>query len=80
MLNFKREPVAITVAIATLIDAIVAFAMAMNWLHPEVGGPIMTVVTAAVTVVRKFVSPVEKVAEMLEKPVEVVSGMLGRQA
>lgn len=74
--TIKSEPVSISVAIATLISAILGLLMAMGIIEPEVGAALGTIVTGSLVLVRKVVTPVEKVSQVLQQPVEVVHDLL----
>lgn len=77
-MNARNRPLALAVAVATLIEALIGVAMALEWVSPEVGGSVTVAVTAALAVVQRVVTPVAKVARVLDKPVEVVDRLLER--
>jgi len=70
----RLQPKAI--AIAGLLTAITAALMAFQVMSAEVGAAIDGVVAASLVVIRSFVTPVEKVARVLDKPVGVVNQLL----
>lgn len=78
MRAFKNNPVAVSAAIVTLIEAILGVLMATEKLEPEIGASIGTAVAAGFGLVRAVVTPVEKVAQVLDKPVGAVNDLLGR--
>lgn len=63
-------------AFAGLATAIVTFLMAIQVMSPEVGAGCTGLITAALVVIRTFVTPVAKVATVLDKPVGVVNQLL----
>jgi hypothetical protein len=73
---FRRQPVAVVVALATLLEALIALAVELDWLEPGLGGAATVTVTAAVVFVRQLVTPVAKVAKVLDQPVEAVDQLL----
>lgn len=73
---FRRQPVAVTVAVATFLEALIVLAVELDWLEPGLGGSATVVITAAVGLVRQLVTPVAKVAKVLDQPVEAVDQLL----
>jgi len=73
---FKANPVVVSAAVVTLIEAILGVLMATEVIAPEVGGPIGTAVAAGFGLVRVLVTPVEKVAKVLDQPLHVVNETL----
>lgn len=63
-------------ALAGLATAIVSFLMAIQVMSPEVGAAATGMITAALFAIRMYVTPVEKVAVLLEKPVAAVNQLL----
>jgi cobalamin biosynthesis protein CobD/CbiB len=63
-------------ALAGLASATVTFLMAIQVMSPEVGAACTGLITAALFSIRMFVTPVEKVATLLEKPVGLVNQLL----
>lgn len=63
-------------AVAGLVTAVTAALMAFQVMSPEVGAAVNGVVAAALVVIRSFVTPVAKVATVLDKPVGVVNQIL----
>lgn len=63
-------------AIAALAEAVIAFLLAIGVMSPEVGAAVTGLVAGALTVIRTFVTPVTKVAQVLDQPVGVVNDLL----
>lgn len=64
------------IAIAGLIEAAITVALAFDQIKPEVAAGITGLVTAGLFAIRTFVTPVEKVAQLVEKPVGAVNDLL----
>lgn len=64
------------IALAGLATAIVSFLMAIQVMSPEVGAALTGVIAAALVVIRQFVTPVAKVATILDQPIGLVNTLL----
>ena len=70
--RLTREPV----ALAAFCEAVVTLLLALDVIEPELGAALTGIITAGLVLVRQVVTPVSKVATVLDKPVDVVNGLL----
>lgn len=64
------------IAIAALLQAIITVLLAFQIIEPEAGAAMTGFIAAALVVIRTFVTPVEKVATLVDKPLDVVNDLL----
>lgn len=64
------------VAIAAFVEAVVALALAFEWLTPQQAAAATGAIAAFLVLVRGTVTPVAKVAQVIEKPVGAVNELL----
>lgn len=70
--RFKTE----LVAIAAFLEALVALALAFEWLTVSQAAAATGTLAAFLVLVRGTVTPVAKVARVIEKPIEVANDLL----
>lgn len=76
MKAIKANPVAFAAALAALIEAILGILTVTEVIKPEISTPIMTAVAASVGLVKVVVTPVVKVAQVLDTTVEGANNIL----
>jgi hypothetical protein len=64
------------IAIAALLQAVVTLLLAFEVIDPQVGAAITGLIGAGLVAIRSFVTPVEKVAILTDKPFDVVNDLL----